>query len=162
MHTEIVSMTAGVSMGGAPLTRLAQIRVENTVYFIHSVDNQRLGGQLIFLFLGYQRDGMDMLFTDIPYDDQTFAWMAQQMGNDPTTELFVLIDGERHAVEVERPRAIDTATMVGPVWCPVANVVRERTYGPGGKEIRRGSKHFAPGAKLYCYPSQWGDGYQQI
>ena len=74
----------------------------------------------------------------------------------------MLIDGERHAVDVEQLRAIDTATMVGALWCLVANVVRERPYGPGGKAIRRGNKHFAPGAKVYCYPAQWGDGYERI
>jgi hypothetical protein len=31
----------------------------------------------------------------------------------------------------------------------VANMVPERPYGPGGAETRRGTKHFAPGAKLY-------------
>jgi hypothetical protein len=34
-------------------------------------------------------------------------------------------------------------------WTAVANIVRERPYGPGGAEIRRGTKHFAPGAKVY-------------
>jgi hypothetical protein len=36
-----------------------------------------------------------------------------------------------------------------PVWCPVANMTSERPYGPGGGTTKRGSKHFAPGAKLY-------------
>jgi hypothetical protein len=34
------------------------------------------------------------------------------------------------------------------VWCIVANIVHERPYGPGGQEVRRGTKHFAPGAKV--------------
>ena len=34
-------------------------------------------------------------------------------------------------------------------WTAVANMVPERPYGPGGAETRRGTKHFAPGAKLY-------------
>jgi hypothetical protein len=34
-------------------------------------------------------------------------------------------------------------------WTAVANIVRERPYGPGGAEIRFGTKHFAPGAKVY-------------
>ena len=50
----------------------------------------------------------------------------------------------------------------GPVWCVVANVVAERPYGEGGKETRRGTKHFAPGARLYCLPPLWGDGYEKI
>ncbi len=77
-------------------------------------------------------------------------------------ELFVLIDGERHLVDTEQLRKIDTATMVGPVWCLVTNMIQERPYGPGGRKIRRGSKHFAPGAKLYCYRALWGDGYERI
>jgi hypothetical protein len=46
--------------------------------------------------------------------------------------------------------------------CLVGNIVPERPYGEGGKEIRRGTKHFSPGTKVYCFPSQWGDGYEQI
>lgn len=34
-------------------------------------------------------------------------------------------------------------------WTAVANVVPQRPYGPGGQEIRPGTKHFAPGAKVY-------------
>jgi hypothetical protein len=30
-------------------------------------------------------------------------------------------------------------------------MVRERPYGPGGVETKRGSRHFAPGAKLYVH-----------
>src|SRR4051794_22118660 len=36
-----------------------------------------------------------------------------------------------------------------PVWCPVANMTRERPYGPGSQITKRGSRHFAPGTKLY-------------
>lgn len=43
-----------------------------------------------------------------------------------------------------------------PAWCVVANVVMERPYGPGGAEKRRGTKHFAPGAKVYVYEFFWG------
>lgn len=48
------------------------------------------------------------------------------------------------------------------VWCVVANVAEEQPFGPGGHELRRGTKHFAPGAKVYCLPAQWGDGYEKI
>lgn len=34
-------------------------------------------------------------------------------------------------------------------WTAVGNIVRERPYGPSGAEIRLGTKHFAPGAKVY-------------
>ncbi|HEX8328365.1 MAG TPA: hypothetical protein VF629_12545 [Hymenobacter sp.] len=34
-------------------------------------------------------------------------------------------------------------------WTAVGNIIRERPYGPGGAEIRFGTKHFAPGAKVY-------------
>jgi tetratricopeptide (TPR) repeat protein len=38
----------------------------------------------------------------------------------------------------------------GPVWCVVANVANEIPYGPRGALTRRGTKHFPPGAKVYC------------
>ena len=37
----------------------------------------------------------------------------------------------------------------GPVWCVRATMKAEHPVGPGGSESRRGSKHFAPGARLY-------------
>jgi len=51
---------------------------------------------------------------------------------------------------------------LGPIWCPVAHMVAERPYGPGGLETKRGSKHFRPGAKLYvhCNVGYSGSGWQ--
>lgn len=37
-------------------------------------------------------------------------------------------------------------------WCLVGNIVEERRYGEHG-EVRRGTRLFAPGAKVYCLPS---------
>ena len=37
------------------------------------------------------------------------------------------------------------------IWCVVANVA-----------IAQGTKHFASGAKVYCYPPVWGDGYERV
>lgn len=48
------------------------------------------------------------------------------------------------------------------VWCVVANVMHEHAFGPGGAERRKGTKHFQPGAKVYCFPARWGDGYEDI
>lgn len=50
----------------------------------------------------------------------------------------------------------------GTQWCLVGNIVEERKYGENETETRRGTKHFAPGTKVYCLPVQWGDGYEQI
>ena len=47
------------------------------------------------------------------------------------------------------------------IWCLVGNVVKERPYGPN-HEVRRGTKRFAPGTKVYYYPVKWGDGYERI
>jgi hypothetical protein len=43
----------------------------------------------------------------------------------------------------------NTLRLIGPIWAPVANIVEERPYGPGGAETRQGTKHFRPGAKVY-------------
>jgi hypothetical protein len=47
------------------------------------------------------------------------------------------------------------------VWCLVGNIVWDHPYGEQ-QETRRGTKHFSPGAKVYCFPTQWGDGYEKI
>src|SRR5690349_20283274 len=48
------------------------------------------------------------------------------------------------------------------IWCVVGNIVNERASGIGGLEIRPGTKHFPPGAKVYCCPPLWDDGYENI
>jgi hypothetical protein len=45
--------------------------------------------------------------------------------------------------------------------CVVANVAEQTTYGEG-REVRRGVKHFAPGAKVWVLPPQWGDGGEKL
>lgn len=94
----------------------------------------------------------------MPYEDDKFVWAAGLFlgGMERTLPifsvpaLFVMVGGEQAPVQRDKLRQIDAATMVGPIWCPVANMKAERPHGPGGKETKRGSKHFAPGAKLYC------------
>lgn len=49
-----------------------------------------------------------------------------------------------------------------PVWCVVANVLHERPYGPGGVEKRRGTRQFAPGAKVYVFSYFWGEGGEVV
>jgi hypothetical protein len=48
------------------------------------------------------------------------------------------------------------------VWCLVANVTREPHPEGVDGELWSGTKHFAPGAKLYCYPYRWGDGGRRL
>ncbi|MEU8436759.1 hypothetical protein AB0F18_28400 [Streptomyces sp. NPDC029216] len=37
----------------------------------------------------------------------------------------------------------------------VANIVQVTVQGYGGLEVRRGTKHFAPGAKVWVVPPHW-------
>lgn len=48
------------------------------------------------------------------------------------------------------------------IWCLVGNIVKERYFGEGKKQIKQGTKKFRPNAKVYCFPAQWGDGYEEI
>jgi hypothetical protein len=48
-----------------------------------------------------------------------------------------------------------------PVWCVVANVVEERRAGPFGSEMWRGTRHFAPGAKVYVI-TQLDEGQTEV
>lgn len=50
----------------------------------------------------------------------------------------------------------DLEEEVSSAWCIVANIVNERPYGEGGLEMRRGTKQFAPGAKVYIVSFFWG------
>ncbi len=59
----------------------------------------------------------------------------------------------RRAVEA---LGVPPAAAEAPVWCVAANVVHERPYGPGGIEKRRGTKQFAPGAKVHVFSYFWG------
>lgn len=44
----------------------------------------------------------------------------------------------------------------------MANIIRApHPYGPERKPFR-GTRHFGPGAKVYCGRSMWGDGYFRI
>jgi hypothetical protein len=47
------------------------------------------------------------------------------------------------------------------IWCLVANVAEEQFFGEE-HEVRRGTKHFSANTKIYCFPGQWGDGYEKI
>ena len=47
-------------------------------------------------------------------------------------------------------------------FCVVANVADETASGQGGLEVRAGVRHFAPGAKVWVLPPQWGDGGDQV
>jgi uncharacterized protein (TIGR02996 family) len=53
------------------------------------------------------------------------------------------------------------AALGGPVWCVVANVLIERPSGPGAG-VRRGTKHFAPGAKVHVINFYWGMGGERV
>ncbi len=46
-------------------------------------------------------------------------------------------------------------------WCLVGNIAEKHEYGEE-HEIMIGTKHFAPGTKVLCAPTQWGDGYENI
>jgi hypothetical protein len=46
-----------------------------------------------------------------------------------------------------------------PQWSLIGNIVEQPE---SGTEVRRGTKHFSPGTKIYAFPAQWGDGYERI
>ena len=54
--------------------------------------------------------------------------------------------------EVSRRRREHTT----PIWCVIANIMREAPHGPGGLANKVGTKHFKGGAKVYCVDAYWG------
>lgn len=57
-----------------------------------------------------------------------------------------------------KPKPIDEIEWI---WCLVGNVVEEHEWGEE-KIVRKGTKQFPPGAKVYCFPTLCGDGYENI
>lgn len=47
------------------------------------------------------------------------------------------------------------------VWALVGNIKEEHKFGEN-HEIRKGTKHFSPGTKVYLSCCHWGDGYENI
>ena len=56
----------------------------------------------------------------------------------------------------------DTPAKPPGIWTLVANVLIDRPVGPGGGETRSGTKHFAPGAKVYVIGGFWGMGGDSV
>lgn len=49
-----------------------------------------------------------------------------------------------------------------PMWLVAANVVRWRRYGPGGQELRPGTKAYRGGAKVYVVDTYPGMAHEQV
>lgn len=47
-------------------------------------------------------------------------------------------------------------------WMVVANVVRWRRYGPGGQELRPGTKAYKGGARVFVVPDYPGMGHMEV
>jgi hypothetical protein len=47
------------------------------------------------------------------------------------------------------------------VWCLVGNII-DINFRGNPKELKHGTKHFSPGTKVYCFPHQWHDDYDNI
>ena len=47
------------------------------------------------------------------------------------------------------------------VWALVGNIKEEHEYGEN-HEIKKGTKQFGPGTKVYLSEGHWGDGYEMI
>ena len=102
------------------------------------------------LFVEYQTGGKIRPFTHIPYEDEAFSWLASYLKIISWGKhISVLVEGEAKAITPGPLKSENTLRLIGPIWAPVANIVEERPYGPGGAETRQGTKHFRPGAKVY-------------
>jgi hypothetical protein len=75
-------------------------------------------------------------------------------------DLTALVERGRQASAAQE--AQDDVRNAPAVWCLVATVAEEQPFGVDGDDVRRGTKHFAPGAKLYCFQAGWGDLYERI
>ena len=75
---------------------------------------------------------------------RVFGWLKSILKRTPVPPAAFHVLPDKASVTAEE-------SSDGPVWCVAANVLMERGHGPGGREKRRGTKHFAPGAKVFIY-----------
>ncbi len=117
-----------------------------------------------YYFLSYHERGEEKAFTAFPYDDVSFFAIIKNVtrGRFWTPGISVLVNDRMEQLDWNVIRETMTAELLAqhPIWCVVANFMRERPYGPEGQIIvKGGTKHFAPGARVYCYPyTGRGDG----
>jgi hypothetical protein len=78
--------------------------------------------------------------------------------NTPDEDIKLFIDSIATTIKEYCPFDMDSVEWV---YCLVGNIIEEHIYGEN-KEKRYGTKHFAPGTKVICYPASWGDGYEMI
>jgi hypothetical protein len=93
---------------------------------------------------------------EIKYNDQISRIYPKE--GIPDSYIDSLLWYFKYNVEVIVPVDIDAVPWV---YCLVGNIVDVYKGGPG-EEVRRGTKHFAPGAKVYCFPARWDDGYRSV
>jgi hypothetical protein len=84
-----------------------------------------------------------------------FGWLKNILHRTPAPAVAL------HDVP-DQPAAPVEESSDGPVWCVAANVLVERGHGPGGAEKRLGTKHFAPGAKVFVYYFFWGTAGERV
>ena len=70
-------------------------------------------------------------------------------------------EAEKRLVSDELKEVDDYQETKDYIWCLVGNIADEIEFGEN-KELRKGNKQFRPGAKVYCFPPLWGDGYDSI
>jgi hypothetical protein len=131
-------------------THTQHLTVGGVTFTLRTWDRDRDYRQREALFVEYQTGGETHLFTHIPYEDDAVPWLASYLARSYwSRHIWVLVEGEAQTVTPGPLRSDNTLRLIGPIWCPVANIVEERSYGPGGVEKRRGTSHFQPGAKVY-------------
>jgi hypothetical protein len=117
-----------------------------------------------FTFLAYCVQGEEKAFTHVPYDDIRFFTTVRHLAK-WSIPCFVLVEESMKSVDLHmfKQTILARALAEHPVWCLVANFRRERPYGPEGQTtVPGGTRHFAPGAKVYCLPPDRGNGYETV
>jgi len=60
--------------------------------------------------------------------------------------------------QFHQPKALSELSFI---FCLVGNIIDSHHVSIQDK-VSKGTKHFSPGTKVFCYPPRWGDGYEKI
>lgn len=101
----------------------------------------------------FGKKAKDREYTVVKFEDKERGEFESLIPNDRFEETILEIEQGLKGIENYKDDNF--------IWCLVGNIIDEHEFGEE-KEIRRGTKHFPPNAKVYCFPPLWGDGYEKI
>jgi hypothetical protein len=92
----------------------------------------------------------------IPYKDDAFSWLASYLARSYWRRpISVRVEGEAQIVTPGPSRPDNTLRLIGPIWCPVANVIARAAIWSRGRREEARNQAFSAGRESLCQYPVW-------